>query len=153
MTDIPRFGAGPHDEAQPPGFDARTGDYGDSTSISGLVQGIVGNIQNIIRSEIRLAKTEVKEDATTAGKGAGMLVAGAIFCAYALGILFLCFIYLLDNVVADWLAALIVAVVVAIIGAIVAMIGLKEVKSVKPGPEQTIDSIKEDIRWAKQQTR
>jgi uncharacterized membrane protein YqjE len=153
MTDIPRFGAGSHDEAQPSGYDARTSDYGDSTSISGLVQGIVGNIQNIIRSEIRLAKTEVKEDATTAGKGAGMLVAGAVLGAYALGILFLCFIYLLDNVVADWLAALIVAVVVAIVGAVVAMAGLKEVKSVKPGPEQTIDSIKEDIRWAKQQTR
>jgi uncharacterized membrane protein YqjE len=153
MTDIPRFGAGSRDEAYPPGQGPRGADFDETGSISGLLQGIVGNIQNIIRSEIRLAKTEVKEDATTAGKGAGMIAAGAVLGAYALGILLLACIYLLDKVVANWLAALIVAVVVAIVAAIIAMVGLKEVKSVKPGPEQTVDSIKEDIQWAKQQTR
>jgi uncharacterized membrane protein YqjE len=128
-------------------------DEAGGSSIAGLLQEIVGDVQGIIRSEVRLAKAEVKEDATSMGKAAGMLVAGAVLGIYALGILLLCIIYALNGPLPDWVAALIVGLVVAAAAGILAKIGLDRVKSVNPAPDKTIDSVKEDIQWVKQQTR
>jgi uncharacterized membrane protein YqjE len=151
-SDSPRFGAGRADEpyaVRPSG----TTDEQSGGSVAGLLQEIVGNIQGIIRSEVRLAKAEVKEDASAMGKAAGMLVAGAVLGIYALGILLLFAVYALAGPLPDWLAALIVGVVVAIIAAVLVKVGLDRVKSVNPAPDKTIDSVKEDIQWVKQQTR
>jgi uncharacterized membrane protein YqjE len=151
-TDSPRFGAGRADEpyAVRP---SNAEDQQNDGSIASLLQEIVGNIQGIIRSEVRLAKAEVTEDATSMGKAAGMLVAGAVLGIYALGILFLCIIYALNGPLPDWAAALIVGLVVAAAAGILAKIGLNRIKSVNPAPDKTIDSVKEDIQWVKQQTR
>jgi membrane protein implicated in regulation of membrane protease activity len=102
---------------------------------------------------VRLAKAEVREEATSAGKAAGMLAVGAVLGAYAVGLLLLTIVYALNGPLPDWLAALIVFAVVAIAAAVLAKIGLDRIKQVSPKPEQTIDSIKEDVQWVKQQTR
>lgn len=147
MADTPRFGAGrADDEWSPPGS------AGD-TSVAGLLQDIVSNIQGIIRSEVRLAKAEVTEDATTMGKAAGMLAAGAVLGIYALGILLLCIVYALEGPLPDWAAALIVGLVVTAAAGILVKIGIDRIKAVNPAPDKTIDSVKEDIQWVKQQTR
>jgi uncharacterized membrane protein YqjE len=154
-TDTPRFEAGRADEpyaVRPPSAGAEV-DGQSEGSIAGLLQEIVGNVQGIIRSEVRLAKAEVTEDATAMGKAAGMLVAGAVFGIYALGILLLFVIYALNGPLSDWLAALIVGLVVAAVAGILVKIGLNRIKSVNPAPDKTIDSVKEDIQWVKQQTR
>jgi len=151
-ADTPRFGAGRAEEpiaVRPTsGTDEQSGG-----SVATLLQDIVGNIQGIIRSEVRLAKAEVTEDASAMGKAAGMLVAGAVLGIYALGILLLFVIYALEGPLPDWLAALIVGLVVAAAAGILVKIGLSRVKSVNPAPDKTIDSVKEDIQWVKQQTR
>lgn len=153
MTDIPRYGAHrPDDEYPPGGVEARY-PAGGSGSIAELLQGIVGNVQGIIRSEVRLAKTEIREDVTTAGRAAGMLAVGAVLGIYAVGLLLLTIIYALNGPLPDWLAALIVFAVVAIAAAVLVKVGLDRIKTVTPKPEQTIDSIKEDVQWVKQQTR
>jgi uncharacterized membrane protein YqjE len=152
MTDIPRYGAHrPDDDYPPGGMEARYPAGGGS--IADLLQGIVGNVQGIIRSEVRLAKAEVREEAMSAGKAAGMLAVGAVLGAYAVGLLLLTVVYALNGPLPDWLAALIVFAVVAIAAAVLAKIGLDRIKQVSPKPEQTIDSIKEDVQWVKQQTR
>jgi uncharacterized membrane protein YqjE len=152
MTDIPRYGA------QHRGDDVTASGSGDTRfaagdSIADLLQGVIGNVQGIIRSEVRLAKAEVREEATSAGKAAGMLAVGAVLGAYAVGLLLLTIVYALNGPLPDWLAALIVFAVVAIAAAVLAKIGLDRIKQVSPKPEQTIDSIKEDVQWVKQQTR
>jgi len=151
-ADTPRFGAGHADEpaATRP---AASGDSQSEGSIATLLQDIVGNIQGIIRSEVKLAKAEVTEDATSIGKAAGMLVAGAVLGIYALGILLLFLVYALEGPLPDWLAALIVGIVFAVAAGVLVKVGLARVKSVNPAPEKTIDSVKEDIQWVKQQTR
>jgi uncharacterized membrane protein YqjE len=152
MTDIPRYGAQHHDGD----FTASgSGDtrFAAGDSIADLLQGVIGNVQGIIRSEVRLAKAEVREEATSAGKAAGMLAVGAVLGAYAVGLLLLTIVYALNGPLPDWLAALIVFAVVAIAAAVLAKIGLDRIKQVSPKPEQTIDSIKEDVQWVKQQTR
>jgi uncharacterized membrane protein YqjE len=125
----------------------------DQGSITDLLQEIVGNIQNIIRSEVRLAKTEVTEEATAVGKAAGMLAAGAVLALYAVGFLLLTVVYALRGPLPDWAAALIVGLVVAAIAGVMAKVGLDRIKNFNPKPEQTIDSVKEDVRWVKEQSR
>jgi len=149
MTDTPRFGAARSDDPYPSDGAASASDG----SVAGLLQNIVGNIQGIIRSEVRLAKAEVTEDATAMGKAAGVLAVGAVLGIYALGILLLFAVYALEGPLPDWLAALIVGLVVAAVAGILVKIGLQRIKSVNPAPDKTIDSVKEDIQWVKQQTR
>jgi len=152
MTDTPRYGAQHHgdDFTTSGSADAR---FAASGSIAELLQGVIGNVQGIIRSEVRLAKAEVREEAMSAGKAAGMLAVGAVLGAYAVGLLLLTVVYALNGPLPDWLAALIVFAVVAIAAAVLAKLGLDRIKQVSPKPEQTIDSIKEDVQWVKQQTR
>ena len=63
-----------------------------------------------IRSEFRLAKTEIREEAVVAGKAATIAGSGAVLALYAGGFLLLACVYALQLVVAAWLAALIVTV-------------------------------------------
>ena len=122
-------------------------------SISTVLEDIVANVQGIIRSEVRLAKTEIREEAAKAGKGAGTLGAGAVVSLFALGFLFLAGLRGLEIVVAPWQAALIMMVVAGTAAAIVIKTGIKRIKSVDPKPEKTIHTIKENLEWVKHHIR
>ena len=121
-------------------------------SVSQLLQDIVANVQEIIRSEVLLAKTEVKE-AGRAAK-AGQLLAGGIGLAfYALGFLLLFLVYALATAIAAWAAALIVAVGLGIVAAVLLRIGIKRIKQVSPTPQKTVETMKDNVRWAKNQVK
>ncbi len=122
-------------------------------SIAEVLQDILRNLQEIIRSEVRLAKTEVREEAVKA-KSAGALLGGGAVCGlFATFFLLLTIVYALALVLPYWAAALIVAVVLAIIAAIVLSAGVKQFKRVHPVPDKTIENVKENVEWAKQQTK
>ena len=152
MADTTRSGSARAEEPYPSEGGVRGSEQG-GPSIAGLLQDIVGNIQGIIRSELRLAKAEVKEDVSTMVRAAAMLAVGAVLGVYALGIILLFVVYALRGPLPDWAAALIVGLVVAAVAGVLVMLGMQRIKSVNPAPEQTIDSIKEDVQWVKQQTR
>jgi uncharacterized membrane protein YqjE len=126
---------------------------GSDRSFSEVIEDVVTHVQEIIRSEVRLAKVEVREEAVKAGKAAGILAAGAIIGVYALGFFFLTWLYALEIAITPWLAGLIVTILVGSIGAALIMIGIKRIKRVNPRPTKTLDSLKEDVEWAKQQVR
>ena len=128
------------------------GDSQDSRSISEMFSGAVTNLQNIVRSEVQLAKTEMREEAKLAGKAAAMLAVAAVVGAYALGLFLLTAVWALATQMDQWLAALIVAAVVTVIAGVLAMVGKSRLDKFSPKPDQTIDSVKEDIEWVKQQT-
>jgi uncharacterized membrane protein YqjE len=130
------------DRAQPAG----------ETSIGELIGNISSDLSQLFRQEVELAKVELKEEATKAGKAAGMLgVAG--FAGY-LAVVLLSFaaVFGLSNVIDAGWAALIVAVVWAIIGAVLYAAGRKRLKTVDPMPRRTVDTIKEDAQWLKNPT-
>lgn len=130
------------DRTQPPG----------ETSIGELIGNISADLSQLFRQEVELAKVELKQEATKAGKAAGMLgVAG--FAGY-LAIVLLSFaaVFGLANVIDPGWAALIVAVVWAIIGAVLYSAGRKRLKTVDPMPRRTVDTIKEDAQWLKNPT-
>lgn len=122
-------------------------------SFAELLQDILANVQEIIRSEFRLAKTEVREEVAKARKSVSTLGAGVVIALYALGFLLLAAVHALQMVMPAWLAALIVGTVVAIIAAALIGIGAKGLKQVNAVPEKTIASVKENVQWVKHQVR
>ncbi len=122
-------------------------------SVPEVLQDIVRNIQEIVRSEFRLAKTELKEDVSKASKPGATLLLGVVLAIYAVGVLLLAIVYALSLVMAPWLAALVVGVaILALAGAFVTA-GLKKLRQLVPVPEKTIESMKENVQWAKNQIK
>jgi uncharacterized membrane protein YqjE len=123
-------------------------------SIGALVKDLASETSTLVRQEIDLAKAEMTERGKRAGKGAGMLAAGAVVALLALGALTACVIAALDLVMATWLAALIVTVIYGVVAGVLAMTGRNQIREAAPPvPEQTIESVKEDVQWAKTRTR
>jgi uncharacterized membrane protein YqjE len=114
-------------------------------SLSDVLQDIVANVQDIVRSELRLASAEIRQElvkAASAGKVAG---AGGVLALFALGFLLLSAVYALSLVMAAWLAALIVAVVLAVVASVLISAGNKRLKTVHLKPEKTVASIRETL--------
>lgn len=122
-------------------------------SLADVVRDIIGDIQNIVRSEVRLAKAEMQEEAGKTIRAAGMLAGGALVALFAVGCLVLCLIYALSNVVAPWLAALLVGVGLLVLAGVLVSIGRNRLKDVTPTPEKTVHSVKENVEWMKNQTK
>jgi hypothetical protein len=117
--------------------------------ISVVLQDIVGNIQDIVRAEVRLAKTEVGEELGKA-RSAGMLLGvGAIMAIFAALFLLLATVYALSLGMPQWAAALIVAAGTAVVAAVTLSIGINRFKTIHAAPK-TAASLKENVRWAKQ---
>ena len=124
----------------------------DERSVSDVLQDIFGNVQDIVRSEVRLAQAEIKTEAAKTARAAKSLIAGAVLGLYAGGVLLIAAVYGLSMVIAPWLAALLVGAFVAVVAAILISIGQGRLRNVKK-PEKTIRSVKEDVQWLKNQTR
>src|SRR5689334_8972146 len=102
----------------------------EDRSISNVLEDIVGDVQQIIRSEVRLAKTEVQEATARAGKATGILAGGVVMALFALGFLLVAGMFALELVVDAWLAAVIVTAVVGVIASVLVNMGLKRIKRV-----------------------
>lgn len=122
-------------------------------SIGSLVNDIVGNVQQIVRSEVRLAKAEVREELTKATRAIVWLVAGAVLAMMAFWFLLLAIVYLLAHVFQLWVAALIVFLVVAAIGGALVALGAQYLKRVSLPPSRTVTSVQENLQWAKAQAK
>ena len=118
-----------------------------------VLQDIVANIQEIVRSEFRLAKVEIHEEAIKAVRSSIPLVIGVLLSLYALGFILLAVVHALSMVVDAWLAALIVGAGVLAISMILVSVGRKRFKQVKVVPEKTVVTVKENVQWAKHQIR
>jgi hypothetical protein len=118
-----------------------------------LVQQLAKETSTLVRQEIELAKAEVSEKGRQAGKGVGMFGAAGIVALLALGALTAAAILALDLAVAGWLAALIVAAVYGATAGLLALAGKGRVQEATPPAPQTVETVKEDIEWAKTRGR
>jgi MFS family permease len=136
------------DQAGPPVADPR------EKSIGELFKDLSAETSALIRHEMALAKAELSEKGKEAGKGAGLFGGAGVVGLLAGGALTAAIIALLDKAMDTWLAALIVAVVYGAIAAVLALRGKQELQQAAPPvPEQTVDSVKEDVAWAKTRAR
>ena len=122
-------------------------------SFSEVLQNIVRNVQEIVRSEVRLAKTEMREEAVKAKSAALFLGTGAVIAIFAILFLLLTVVYALALGMPNWAAALIVGAALAVAASVMLMAGLRQLKLIHPTPERTVGSIKENVVWAKQHTK
>ena len=122
-------------------------------SIATVLKDIVGNVQQIVRSEIRLASAEVRQEVRKAGQGAALLMAGGAVAVLSLGCVLIAAISALATIVALWIAALIVAAVAGVAGAIFVAAGMKRIRQITITPTRTLATIEESIPWTKAPTR
>lgn len=123
-------------------------------SVGTLVSSIVGDVQTLARQEIALAREEIKEELNTAksaaiklGIAAGVLAVGGLFLLVALAL----GISALFNWPA-WAGFAIVGLVFAIVGGVLVVQGQKDAKEIKPVPEKTVETMKENVEWIKDRT-
>jgi hypothetical protein len=132
------------------------GDTGDlrDRSLGELLKQLSQETTQLVHQELELAKAEIQQKGKQAGAGAGMFGGAGALGLAALGALTACFILALDLIMPAWLAALIVAVVYGIIAFVLVKQGQNKMKQASPPvPEQTIETVKEDVEWAKTQMR
>lgn len=137
-----------NDEIRAP---ARPGiiDDGDDRSIAELLSSLINDSRNLMSQELQLARAEITSEVQKAAKGGGLLGAGAFAGAMALLLLSFAAAWGLENVMDAGLAFLIVGVVWAIVAAVLALQGREKLKEVHPVPEQTKQTLEEDVQWAK----
>jgi uncharacterized membrane protein YqjE len=122
-------------------------------SVGELLKQLANETSTLMRQELELAKAEMREKAGKAGPGFGMWGAAGAMALLALGALTAFLILALDGAMPNWLAALIVALVYATIAGLLYLRGKRKVDEAgSPVPEQTIDTLKEDVQWAKHPT-
>jgi uncharacterized membrane protein YqjE len=115
-----------------------------------LLKELSDQTTTLVKQEIELAKAELEEKGKKAGLGAGMFGGAGLFGVFALAALTTCIIAVLESPLSLWLAALVVAVVYAAVAGVLALQGRSKVKEAGPPvPEQTTESVKEDVQWAK----
>jgi len=123
-------------------------------SIGDLLKRLSEETSTLVRQELELAKAEATQKGKEAGVGAGLFGGAGIAGLLALGALTAAIILALDLAMAGWLAALIVALVYGAIAGVLAITGRDRFKQASPPvPEQTIETVKEDARWAKTRAR
>jgi uncharacterized membrane protein YqjE len=121
-------------------------------SVADLVKELSQETSELVRQELALARAELREQGKRAGKGAGMLGGAGVAGLLTLGSLTAMVIALLDMAMATWVAALIVTVVWAVVAGVLALQGRNKIKEATPPAPRTVDTVKEDVRWAKTRT-
>ena len=124
----------------------------DERSLGDLFSDLSRETTTLVRQEVQLAKAELTQSATEAARGIGMLVAGGAVAYAGLFFLLLAIVFGLIEAGWDaWLSALVVGVVVVAIGAILVLRARESLKPANLTPRRTIETLKEDQEWAKEQ--
>lgn len=120
-------------------------------SMGDVVKDIIANVQEMVRSEVRLARAEMREEVTHAtsaakliGIGAGLALLGAAFLLVTVTLVLALFM-------PAWAATLIVGAVLGIGG--YAMLEKGRAAFTMPRAKKTIENVKENVEWMKNQTR
>jgi Putative Actinobacterial Holin-X, holin superfamily III len=122
--------------------------------IGELLKQLSQETTTLVKQELDLAKAEVAQKGQQAGKGAGMFGGAGVTGLMALGSFTAFLILLLDGAMPNWAAALVVTAVYAAIAGVLALQGRNKLKEATPPvPEQAVESVKEDVQWAKTQTQ
>jgi uncharacterized membrane protein YqjE len=130
----------------------RTNDGLREQPMGELFKQLSEDLSALVRQELALARVEMAEKGRRAGVGLGMFGGAGVVALLALGALTACLIAALAAGMEVWLAALIVALVYGAGAALLALNGKDRVsEATPPVPEQTVQTVKEDVQWAKTQ--
>lgn len=125
----------------------------EDKSLGELFSELASETSTLVRQEVQLAKTEIMGHVTAGVEGAAFLVVAGSFAFVGFQALVAAAILALSLILAPWLAALLVGLALLIIGGIMVPIALSRLKKLGQPPRQTIESLKEDAQWMKEQTK
>ncbi|HMJ34228.1 MAG TPA: phage holin family protein [Baekduia sp.] len=117
-----------------------------------LLKQLSEETSNLVKQELTLARAELEQQGRRAGVGAGMLGGAGVAGLLTLGSLTAMLVALLDTAMATWLAALILTVVWGAVAGVLALQGRNKITEATPPAPQTVETVKEDVRWAKTRT-
>ena len=120
-------------------------------SLGTLVQRATSDLSALFRQEVARAKREITDEVRTAGKGAGMF--GGAGVAGVLAVVFLSAgaAFGIGEALGPWAGFTIVGGVYLVAAVVLALGGKKAVGEVGP-PEQTVETVKDDVAWARHPT-
>lgn len=124
----------------------------DEQSLGELFAELSRQTSALVHQEVNLAKAEMTQKAREVGKDAGYIGAGGAVAYAGLLVLLAAIVLLLGIWLPMWVSALIVAVVVVGIGGFLILRGRDGLSKTTLTPQQTVNTLKEDVRWAKEQT-
>jgi hypothetical protein len=122
-------------------------------TLGDLFTSLTSDLTTLVRKEIDLARTETMEKVTGVTRNVVMIVAGGLVAYAGLIALIMAAIFLLNHSLSLWVSALIVGIVVVIIGVILLMAGKNSLSNMTVVPEKTVESMKENTEWAKEQVK
>ncbi len=123
-------------------------------SLADLTRQLSLQTTELVRHEVELAKAELRVKGKRAGHGAGMFGGAGALGVYALGALTAAIIAGIAEALPVWASALIVAALYGAVAGILALRGKRKVQQATPPlPEETVQSVKEDVRYTKQRAQ
>lgn len=125
----------------------------DERSIGELFAELSRETTALFRHEVQLAKAEISQKASRVGKNVGFLVVGGVVAYTGVLALVAAGIILLGQVMPYWLSAGIVGLVIALVGLFLVVKGANTLRQEDPVPQETVETLKEDSQWLKNQKR
>jgi hypothetical protein len=125
----------------------------ENKPLGDLFGDLANEMSNLVRQEVALARVEISQKAKYAGRNIGYLVVGGAVAYAALLAVLAAVIMLLDKVMPAWGAALLVGVVVAAIGWLLVGKAMSALQQMEVTPRETVETLKEDAAWMKQQIK
>lgn len=128
-------------------------DASGNSSLGELFSSLARDMSTLVRQEVALAKTELTQNAARAGKGIASIAVGGVLAFFGTGALIAALILFLSRTMDSWLAALLVGFVLCAIGGVLAMRAVATMKKGGLAPRETVETLKEDTQWMKEQIK
>ena len=126
----------------------------EQRSLGELFGDLSRQMSALVRQEIELARAEVTGKATSAARDVAIMGAGiGLLYAGLLALIGAAVLFLADQGVSPWLAALVVAIVVAVVGGLLVMSSRQSLANRDMAPKRTVETLKDDAEWAKEQIK
>jgi Flp pilus assembly protein TadB len=141
-------------DGRSPGFDASgREDLADDRSLGELVGELTRDFSQLMRQEVQLAKTELKEEAVKAGRAAGQLTAAAVAGHLCILLASLAVAWAIGEAIPVWAGLAIVAAVLGVVAAVLYSRAREQARQIDLVPEETVETLEEDAQWARAQPK
>ncbi len=122
-------------------------------SLADVLRDVLCNLQEIVRSEVRLARTEITAEAGRARSLIALLAAGAVAALFTALFLLLSLAFALALVLPLWVSMLVPGVLLAVVAGLLLAAGRGRLRRRRPLFERTVETLKENVTWAQQRTK
>jgi uncharacterized membrane protein YqjE len=121
----------------------------EGQTVTGLVSGIVSDAQELVKQQVALVRAEIKSDFQRTTRAAALMAAGAMLLIPTVFLLCNMFVYMLVELarLSVWASYGIVFAAFAVLGGALIAVGVARFRSFNPLPDQSVDAIKENVRW------